>query len=63
MFDGVFNHVSAKSKWFQGFVNGDPEFQDFFIAFGTRDAIDPDAPRQLDPIGVLLATSAKVRTW
>ncbi|MCG6923709.1 MAG: sugar phosphorylase [Acidobacteria bacterium] len=42
MFDGVFNHVSSKSKWFQGFVNGDPEFQDYFIAFGTRDAIDPD---------------------
>jgi len=42
MFDGVFNHVSSKSKWFQGFINGDPEFQDYFIAFGTRDAIDPD---------------------
>lgn len=42
MFDGVFNHVSSKSKWFQGFVNGDPEFQDYFIAFNTRDAIDPD---------------------
>ena len=42
MFDGVFNHVSSKSKWFQGFLNGDPEFQDYFIAFSTRDAIDPD---------------------
>jgi sucrose phosphorylase len=42
MFDGVFNHVSSKSKWFQGFLNGDPEFQDYFIAFNTRDAIDPD---------------------
>jgi len=42
MFDGVFNHVSSKSKWFQGFLNGDPEFQDFFIAFNTRDAIGPD---------------------
>ena len=42
MFDGVFNHVSSKSRWFQGFLNGDPEFQEFFIAFSTRDAIDPD---------------------
>jgi glycosidase len=42
MFDGVFNHVSSKSKWFQGFLNGDPEFQDYFIAFNSRDAIDPD---------------------
>ncbi|MDV7395960.1 alpha-amylase family glycosyl hydrolase, partial [Arthrospira platensis SPKY1] len=23
MFDGVFNHVSAKSYWFQQFLNGD----------------------------------------
>jgi sucrose phosphorylase len=45
MFDGVFNHVSSKSKWFQGFLNGDPEFQDYFIAFNTRDAIDPDHRR------------------
>lgn len=42
MFDGVFNHVSSKSRWFQNFLNGDPEFQDFFIAFNTKDAIDPD---------------------
>jgi sucrose phosphorylase len=42
MFDGVFNHVSSKSRWFQNFLNGDPEFQDVFIAFNTRDAIDPD---------------------
>ena len=42
MFDGVFNHVSSKSRWFQRFRNGDPAFQDFFIAFTTRDAIDRD---------------------
>src|SRR5262245_42687574 len=42
MFDGVFNHVSSKSRWFQSYLNGDPAFQDFFIAFSTRDAIDRD---------------------
>jgi len=42
MFDGVFNHVSSKSRWFQGFLNGDPAFQEFFVAFNTRDAIDRD---------------------
>jgi len=42
MFDGVFNHVSSKSRWFQSFLNGDPAFQDFFIAFNTRDSIDRD---------------------
>lgn len=42
MFDGVFNHASAKSRWFQRFLNGRPGYQNFFVAFTTRDAIDPD---------------------
>lgn len=42
MFDGVFNHASSRSRWFQSFLNGRPGFSDFFVAFSTRDAIDPD---------------------
>jgi sucrose phosphorylase len=42
MFDGVFNHVSSKSRWFQRFLNGRPGFEDFFVSFNTRDAIGPD---------------------
>jgi sucrose phosphorylase len=42
MFDGVFNHVSSKSRWFQEFLDGNPEYQDFFIKFSTKQAIDPD---------------------
>jgi glucosylglycerate phosphorylase len=42
MFDGVFNHASSKSRWFQQFLNGHPEFQDFFVAFTTKEAISPD---------------------
>jgi sucrose phosphorylase len=45
MFDGVFNHVSSKSRWFQRFLNGHPGYQDFFISFTTRDAIDRDRLR------------------
>ena len=30
MFDAVVNHISSKSAEFQGFLKGDPEFQDFF---------------------------------
>ncbi|UCF81896.1 MAG: sugar phosphorylase [Desulfobacteraceae bacterium] len=33
MFDGVFNHVSSKSRWFQEFLNGNPYYWDFFINF------------------------------
>lgn len=42
MFDGVFNHASSKSRWFQNFLNGHPDYQDVFIAFNTKDAISPD---------------------
>jgi glucosylglycerate phosphorylase len=31
MVDAVFNHVSVRSPWFQGFVGGDPRVRDFFI--------------------------------
>ena len=42
MFDGVFNHVSSKSRWFQRFLNGRPGFEEFFVALNTRDAIGAD---------------------
>ena len=42
MFDGVFNHVSAKSRWFQEYLNGNPEYQHFFTEFSTREKISED---------------------
>jgi sucrose phosphorylase len=33
MVDLVINHVSAHSAWFQGFLHGDPAYQNYFIAF------------------------------
>ena len=32
MIDAVINHVSAKSAWFRGFLDGDPEYADHFIS-------------------------------
>jgi sucrose phosphorylase len=42
MFDGVINHVSAKSRWFQEYLNGNPEYSTFFIGFSTRSAVSKD---------------------
>jgi len=42
MFDGVFNHASSKSRWFQRFLSGRPGYEDFFVAFSTQDAVSPD---------------------
>lgn len=36
MFDFVCNHMSAKSEWFQRYLNQEPGFEDFFIA------VDPE---------------------
>jgi len=35
MFDGVFNHVSSSSRWFQEFLNGNPRYAEFFIAYDS----------------------------
>lgn len=45
MFDGVFNHVSAKSYWFQQFLNGDPDYRDYFVTFSSREAVDAERLR------------------
>ena len=45
MFDGVFNHVSAKSRRFQKFLAGDPEYDRFFRVFSSREEIDDDLLR------------------
>ena len=42
MFDGVVNHCSSRSRMFRDFINGDPFFQDFFIAYDSPDDLTPD---------------------
>ncbi|MCA9920205.1 MAG: sugar phosphorylase, partial [Anaerolineales bacterium] len=36
MFDAVINHISAKSSWFQEYLQGNPAYNDFFVA------VDPE---------------------
>ncbi|MYL49256.1 sugar phosphorylase [Halobacillus litoralis] len=31
MFDAVINHISSKSEWFLKYLEGDPEYQDYFV--------------------------------
>ncbi len=42
MFDGVFNHVSSKSHWFQEFLNQNPKYLNFFTVFSTTEQIPVD---------------------
>ena len=45
MFDGVFNHVSSKSRWFQEFLNQNPEYINFFTVFSTKQQLSEDQLR------------------
>lgn len=42
MFDGVVNHISAQSDWFQEFLNGNPEYENFFLSYESPDAISKE---------------------
>jgi sucrose phosphorylase len=42
MFDGVMNHCSSRSEMFQGFLQGNPRYKDFFIAYDSPDDLTPD---------------------
>jgi len=45
MFDGVINHVSSKSRWFQEFLNGNPYYWDFFLNFVSPVDLTPEQRR------------------
>ncbi|MGQ0601961.1 MAG: sugar phosphorylase [Anaerolineales bacterium] len=48
MFDGVINHISAQSEWFQGFLRDDPRYRDYFIVVeGQPDLSQVVRPRAL----------------
>jgi glycosidase len=47
MFDGVVNHVSSQSRWFQEFLDGNPLYQDVFVGFNTREEISQEHLRMI----------------
>ncbi len=47
MFDGVINHASAKSRWFQHFLDGQPYFRDFFINFNSHDELSDEQRKMI----------------
>lgn len=53
MVDAVFNHVSARSRWFQGFLAGEPRYRDWFIVVEG----DPDLSRVVRPRALPLLTT------
>ena len=64
MFDGVINHISAQSGWFQKFLQDDPRYKDYFIAVeGAPDLSQVVRPRALPLLTSFKAPSGEKKVW
>jgi glucosylglycerate phosphorylase len=64
MFDGVFNHMSAQSEWFQRFLAGDPVFRGFFVTVeGHPDLSSVVRPRALPLLTEFPTAFGRQQVW
>ncbi len=64
MFDGVINHVSSQSAWFQAFLRDDPKYRDYFITVeGNPDLSQVVRPRALPLLSPFRTPSGIKRVW
>ena len=69
MFDGVINHVSSRSRWFQEFLNGNPYYWDFFINFTSPADLTPEQrrvifrPRTSDILTQYRSINGPIHVW
>ena len=69
MFDGVINHVSSKSRWFQRFLDGTPHYKDFFISYDSYDDLTSEErsaifrPRTTDILTKFYTIDGEKHIW
>lgn len=64
MFDGVFNHASAKGVWFAKFLNEEPGYRDFFTTVeGSPDLSKVVRPRALPLLTEFQTKEGLRRVW
>ncbi len=69
MFDGVINHISSKSRWFQRFLDGTPHYKDFFISYDSYDDLTPKErsaifrPRTTDILTKFYTIDGEKHVW
>ncbi len=64
MFDGVINHISSKSDWFQRFLQDDPHYKDYFITVeGEPDLSQVVRPRTLPLLTSFKTPSGEKKVW
>ncbi len=64
MTDLVLNHVSAESRWFKGFLRGEPEYADYFIT--VEDGVDLSKvvrPRALPLLTEFETAAGRKNVW
>ncbi|RCK74934.1 MAG: Sucrose phosphorylase [Anaerolineae bacterium] len=64
MFDGVINHISAKSAWFQAFLQGDVRYQQDFIVIDEEvDLSGVFRPRTTPLLTTFRTAHGEKRVW
>jgi sucrose phosphorylase len=64
MFDGVINHISSQSEWFEAFLHDDPHCADFFIVVDdSPDLSKVVRPRALPLLTTFHTPSGEKRLW
>jgi glycosidase len=64
MFDAVFNHISASSTWFQGFLRGEAPYSDYFVtADPAADLSKVRRPRALPLLTRFETASGEKHVW
>ncbi len=64
MFDAVINHISAQSAWFQGFLQDQPAYRDYFIVVeGQPDLSQVVRPRALPLLSSVSTSSGEKSVW
>lgn len=64
MFDAVFNHISASSAWFQGFLRGEAPYADYFMtADPAADLSKVRRPRALPLLTQVETASGEKHVW
>jgi glycosidase len=64
MVDGVINHISAQSEWFQAFLRDEPPYRDYFITVdGNPDLSAVIRPRTLPLLTEFQTTAGPKMVW
>ncbi len=64
MFDAVINHISQKSKWFEGYLKGMTEYENFFITLkGNEDLSQVTRPRTSPLLTEFQSADGKKVIW